>query len=403
MDRRRLHILGPTNISLSSRHAYSIRKNSNRCICYGISCRPPPAAFFIWLGMYCIEGSKSVYIAQLGQEVDFSNEKLFGTVSVREREWGGTTKHVFRKLYFYSTGIWSPNPGKALFSNGEERVYRDSEEESYTIPYAAISKIRVYKAFGFIPLIEICTHLGSKNRFTLLKHAYQCCRIVKSACPDKLETKYKYLEDARRGKYIEEPSKIKPYVLVLLLVLLGISSIIMGMSSMIGTGLVHEGPQKQTNVVVTNIKMERVKESRSVGYEWVTIYSVYLDFSGSEVEPEISHLLGGKLEEMRVDSLEEFNRFRHFATPYSARVGYHLRTWKIYPKRTLVIESVDGVRPATKSFDWSGWILDYPLPGDRVRGPGYETALWAQLLAYGGLLLGIGFFWWRRTGRKKVL
>jgi len=101
-----------------------------------------PAALLILLGMFCIQHSKLGYIAQLGEGVDFSQEKLLGIVSVLEM--GG--EHVAKRdLRFYSSGILSPDP----------------------IPYGDISRIRVYKALGFIPRIEIRTRFGSKHRFNL--------------------------------------------------------------------------------------------------------------------------------------------------------------------------------------------------------------------------------------------
>lgn len=117
------------------------------------------------------------------EAVDFSTEKLLGIVSVIELRGGEVAE---RDLRFYSSGILSPEP----------------------IPYADISRIRVYKALGFLPRIEICTNFGTKNRFNLSlmgrvgglrdrhKVLLKCCSVVNSACPDKLETKPKYLKDA---------------------------------------------------------------------------------------------------------------------------------------------------------------------------------------------------------------
>jgi len=117
------------------------------------------------------------------EALDFSTEKLLGIVSVTELRGGEVAE---RDLRFYSSGILSPEP----------------------IPYADISRIKVYKALGFMPRIEICTTSGSKERFTLSligrvgglrdrhKVLLQCCSVVNSACPDKLETKSKYLKEA---------------------------------------------------------------------------------------------------------------------------------------------------------------------------------------------------------------
>ena len=122
------------------------------------------SAFLIWLGVFYIEHSKSGYIAQLGKGVKFSGQKLVGIVSVDELVgvgWGtGSTK---RDLRFFSSGILSPAPQLVQVESG----LRPFGGKSYAIPYADISKIRVYKALGFIPRIEIRTRFGSRNRFTI--------------------------------------------------------------------------------------------------------------------------------------------------------------------------------------------------------------------------------------------
>lgn len=133
------------------------------------------------------------------EALDFSTEKLLGIVSVIESRGGEVAE---RDLRFYSSGILSPEPISDILSPEPISFYPES------IPYADISRIRVYKALGFIPRIEICTTSGSKERFTLSliglvggrrdrhKVLLKCCRVVNSACPDKLQTKPKYLKDA---------------------------------------------------------------------------------------------------------------------------------------------------------------------------------------------------------------
>lgn len=153
-----------------------------------------PAVFLVWLGMHFIKHTKFRYLAQLGEGIDFPREKLVGVVPVIEEHIGW--RGVHRDLRFYSSGIWSPDPPEP--------------GRNYTIPYADISKIRVYKAFGFKPRLEICTNFNSKHRFDLQppkigmkvthRDFLKCCRIVNLACSDKLETKPKYLKDALARK-----------------------------------------------------------------------------------------------------------------------------------------------------------------------------------------------------------
>jgi len=147
-----------------------------------------------------IRAKSRLKLSMLEEEVDFSKEKLLGIVSVTELRG---EEVVERNLRFYSSGILSPDP----------------------IPYADISTIRVYKALGFIPRIEICTNFGSKKRFTLSlmgrvgglrdrhRALLKCCSVVNSACPDKLKTKSKYLNDALtlrpdKRKYGEKLTRI---------------------------------------------------------------------------------------------------------------------------------------------------------------------------------------------------
>lgn len=167
----------------------------------------------IWLGMFSIDVSKSGYITYLGEGVDLSKEKLFGIVRVSEmRSVGFSTGWVDRDLRFYSTGIWSPDPKRVRVRTGTggeiNEEYRSFEAKSYTIPYADITKIRVGKRYGLIPCIQICIDLGSKHTFHLegrRADLQNCCNIVNKACPDKLDTKYKYLKGAPPLK----PDKVK--------------------------------------------------------------------------------------------------------------------------------------------------------------------------------------------------
>lgn len=188
------------------------------------------------------------------------------------------------------------------------------------------------------------------------------------------------------------------YSLPYSLLFLGLAVLVMGISSLLDGGLVKEGQRMHTTAVVTDVKEERVEESRSMGREWVTRYSVYLDFSDSDIDPELSELLVRRLHEMRLGSSEKFHQFY---TGQTVTVEYHVRKWHVYPKTTVVIESVDGFHPSQKSFDWHGWILDYPAPGSTVRPPVYEMSLGIQLLIYASVLLvGGGVTFWLTKRRK---
>ena len=75
----------------------------------------------------------------------------------------------------------------------------------------------------------------------------------------------------------------------------------------------------------------------------------------------------------------------------------------MYPKKTVLIESVNGVSPKKQSFYWKGWNRAFPETGNSVMHQGFKDTLGILLLVYGGVPLVFGSIYVRRTIQPQAI
>ena len=113
----------------------------------------------------------------------------------------------------------------------------------------------------------------------------------------RITTKRPVIEEAD----VSKPKRLKLMIaVVVFLVPVSIILLSQGISGM----RVQEGPTFETTAVVSDRETERRSDSYGKSY---TVYDVYLDFSNSQMDPEIVDLLVQHQQGIRVRSREVFD------------------------------------------------------------------------------------------------
>lgn len=174
-----------------------------------------------------------------------------------------------------------------------------------------------------------------------------------------------------KGPVVEEadvsiPRRLKVLIAIVLLVFVPVGIVLLS-QGISGMG-VQEGPTFETTAVVSDMETKRRHGDR---YSY-TVYYVYLDFSNSQMDPEIVDLLVQHQQGIMVRSRDVFNCFyvrKHVS------VVYHI-LGAGYTRGSVAIESVDGHEPQEGIGD--------------LTTPGYEKGENIAVIAIGGFLLALG-------------
>ncbi len=171
------------------------------------------------------------------------------------------------------------------------------------------------------------------------------------------------------------------FVGVTLFTLIGIVMVPLGVISLLGQKNV--GPTLQTTAVVSDMKTKEIYHSGGLyggGYS-ETVYHIYLDFSDSQIDPELTELLSQQ--QQGLDCSRE--QFDHFYVGKQVTIVYHIIEAGVTIHFHIAIESIDGYHPKAGIGD--------------LTTPRHEREESIAVTAIGGAMLGLAVFLfvlWRR-------